>query len=909
MKLAISEEKINTEAAALEICRNEIIIDLERKFRIKEVPWNFHKLLDSLEGYLMRDKYSAIRSKIVSNMDSAEQTMIPDYKVEMYIKNFIIEPLMDDNHQRLLATLKTAITEQFIDKFPITTLILEPTVVNRLGLNRNGLKPADTLYTAVQTFLPVLDLAKNFDGLLSAIVREVNYFEYLANTVPENQDYLKRVTADTSSLIRILEFNCWIILDLCCRILKTVVENYRVELLLSRDDIAKLEHDFKDFCRQRIIKDNRYLGKMSPNSFYSSINGYCKDAWARIKKKISNDLAVREKNKVSMPYTERAMFKHSFFKHFKDDVEITLTNKLKIVPREEVFLYSNYTNVSQNIDTMIDHCFNQMVIGMKDAVEALRYQVQDMLTNMYQPTTQYKYKQFQLTPKVKIEEVLSLANRRLIVLCALVSTPKTQFPVEYAQHMHHIAKLASDLEVISDPEFKQMYAAVGTLQIRKANAALIDQTKKRCEQAFSSNGSLKLTEVAYLVFGLYFLVTDGYRDMDEMRRAFEQTDLIRFSAPSYKRRRLLFQIIRFIKNGHFFLLNYSIVHMIEMMIDRQRAAHNRYMHEKVLKKDIRQTYVIEYNDVIKMFKEMPIAQLAKLVEGSHHGFQDPQRARRDALFKSSFISDTTFDEQNVSLSRDNLPMVTVNKVMTIEKATAPARLKTTSNLSESSFLRASQYSMEMDESIIVSPTICPHVAAKEEDLRFHGKLQYLQENIRTFEFISLQKDRLGHSRFPILVLSGFMSENSNKMDDWKQMIDLFPYTELVTINWEALTPTQIFSNYMTTLNKVSVGSIANMLAGQLNSILSSKQEASRPEMPDSSEQMDTNPFEKANRQEENDNSGVKKESGEEESNPGIFGLFKKAKMKDIFNADNLTLVRSNHPGGPELVEGISKPSW
>lgn len=897
MKLAISEEKINIEAAALEICRNEIMFDLEAELKFSIEPIECYKLQTMLEDYLLDRNYMSIREKIVSNMTSAEQTQIPDYKVEMYLRNFIIEPLLEDNYQRLLATLRLVINEQFIPQFPITTTVLEDSIVQTFNLRRNDLLPVQAMYSTIETFLPVLNIATNFDSLCSAISREVNYFEHLVHSVPQQIDILSRLTQESIMIVKTLEFNCWILLDLCCKVLNTVINNYRLDILLTVDEIAKLRLDFKDYSRQRIVQDKRYLNKLSPNSLNNSINGYCKEAWSRIRKKITNDLAVREKNKVNLPFSERAMFKHSFFKHFKDDAEIIMTQKIGIVPREDVFLYNNYQKVSQNIDTMIDDCFHQMVISMKDTSEALKVQIQDMLTNIYQPSTILRYKWFQLTPKFNLNEVLSLVNRKTIVLCALVATPKTYFVDEYRSHLDHIAHIAADLEVLNEPEIKDMFKIVDNFESRKKNKAFLNAQVKKNEQTFKSNHSLKLPEITYLILGLYFLVTDAGKDIEEMRRAFENNDIIRLSHPCYTKRRLLFQIIRSLKNGQFFLLNYSLVHMIELFLDRQRMTHNRYMSEKVWKKNISDIYVTEYNDVIKRYKEMKTAKLVALVEQVDNGLNDPQRAKRDLLFKSNFISDTKFNDQDLVINSDKTPMLCVNKSRTIETITE-STMRGPHNLSRNLSRNSSRLSTDSGiGSPLLNCSIMSGMSEKEieedQDLKFHGKLQYLQENIRTYEFIPLQKEKNARSRYPIMVLSGFMSENSNKLDDWKQMLELFPYTEIVTINWESLTPAQIASNFFHSFRKVSVGSISSLIAGQLHTILS-KKEATIIEEADTNQQIDpnANPFERGLQEQELEDSGVPRENTEEATTGGIFGLLKMAKFKDIFNTKNLTLVSS-----------------
>ena len=47
------------------------------------------------------------------------------------------------------------------------------------------------------------------------------------------------------------------------------------------------------------------------------------------------------------------------------------------------------------------------------------------------------------------------------------------------------------------------------------------------------------------------------------------------------------------------------------------------------------------------------------------------------------------------------------------------------------------------------------VPSPEDELKFHGKLQYLQENIKKLEFINLNADATSRSRCPVICLSGF----------------------------------------------------------------------------------------------------------------------------------------------------------
>ena len=119
---------------------------------------------------------------------------------------------------------------------------------------------------------------------------------------------------------------------------------------------------------------------------------------------------------------------------------------------------------------------------------------------------------------------------------------------------------------------------------------------------------------------------------------------------------------------------------------------------------------------------------------------------------------------------------------------------------------------------------------------------------------------------------------------------------MLTINWEALTFKKIIATFYTSIKKVSIGSIAGMVVNQLHEIVSSKDQPQQisgsDDVPNERSTSDsvitTNPFEKANAEEE-DNTGVPKEKAEP-INAGFFSLISKGKIRDIFSAENLTMV-------------------
>ena len=300
----------------------------------------------------------------------------------------------------------------------------EATVNNFKLISKSGQKPIDALLASTMAFVSALDVSKDFDALSQVPTREVNFFENMIATSSQNSDLLKKMVSDSNYVVRVLELNCWILLDMCCKILDKVVDNYQVTMWKSQEEMDKLKVDFKDYFLKRIVKDTRYLGKHSPKSINSLVEGICSDVWGRTKKKMAVDLDTNRKNKVVMSYKNRSMFKRSYLKLFKDEVETATMSTLKSVPREEIFLYHSYKMVRNNIDTLVDNSFNQMVCSMKDSTEQLKLGLSNYLNNMLSPSTQYRYKYFQVLPNLNIDEVLSLPNRKGIVLAALIATPK-----------------------------------------------------------------------------------------------------------------------------------------------------------------------------------------------------------------------------------------------------------------------------------------------------------------------------------------------------------------------------------------------------------------------------------------------------------------------------------------------------
>ena len=91
-------------------------MELQRSLGLKSSAINMTVLQDKLQEATLRSNFQSLKSRIVANMDQSKQ--IPDYKIELYIRNYIIDPLLEDNYQILMGALKTNLRNKFIPLFP-----------------------------------------------------------------------------------------------------------------------------------------------------------------------------------------------------------------------------------------------------------------------------------------------------------------------------------------------------------------------------------------------------------------------------------------------------------------------------------------------------------------------------------------------------------------------------------------------------------------------------------------------------------------------------------------------------------------------------------------------------------------------------------------------------------------------
>jgi len=784
MSIAISEEKFNAEAAALELARQDITFELEKKLDLRQKIWNMGRLFKRIEEYMLKDSYLRLRRRVVESMSKPKQ--IPDYKVEQYLRNFILEPLVDNNYQRLLQKLKLLISDQLIDVFPYETLHLENPDTERLA-------------KTIDQFLPYLDISRNFPTINILVSAEANWQELKAK-----QQRLEAQPAITeNSRLKVLEHNCGFLLDLCCKVLEAVITNYDCGIVKTDSELDKLRVDFRNYCRERITHCKTVVHGISPESFSRVIKEESEAAWKIVKKKIDEVLSLTSYYDILLNYRSRLSFRKFFSKTFRDELNHRLFSRVKLELRPDLFLYHSIEETDTLIRKIIDFSFGQMVTGPKvsAACYKLVFRLRSWLTQLIENPTNVVYGYF---PKdyPNWEQVLTLENRKAIFQLAFVSTPKTVLAEDYEKHKSILKDLAISLDVYLDPSIHSLLTQYPTLDSRWLDWQKMIDIRRRIERFFEDQYSLNNEGVSYIVFGLFFLIR-GKKDLEVLK---EGGGL--FKSVNYARRRLIFQTVRGIKNGGYCLLNYQIILILETLLEEFRLKQNE------------QNMQFEMNSCVKKFRETPLENIVDMFikKSNEREGEKKFKDEDDDKFAKAFLSEIKFQSNN-PLQGDDVHLLKVNKELTVGSIVkSPIRRPK----------RMTEMSSQPDQKFTLSDVITIRPLREkenreEEKVQMLSKFKYLFENTKKFEFVDLHPGKNYRSRCPVICLNGFKSEDSDKVRDWEEVAGLFPFTECWSINWESFTLGKIIMNYYLAARHLSVNSVADHIIGRVSEVVAERE--------------------------------------------------------------------------------------
>jgi hypothetical protein len=810
MSFSINEEKVNAQAVALEIARNEIMLDLEKALGLKSSLMNMSLLRRRLEETAIETKFEAYKGIIEANMAASadDAKAIKDYKVELYLRHFVLEAILENHYQTILELLKSKILNDLIKKFPLTTLVLEESTSALLGIFFPD-EPVSFARKPIKNFLAHLNLTSNFDTLVTMIVAQIKFLECTITTDERANAKSRDLVMDNKYTVKVLEKNCGFVFDLALEFFKAITSNYHLPKYKGEAEMLKLERDFMTFVIEQTVRDLKFLGKLSPKSVVEAVNIESKRAWKHAKQIAVDELeALMSQNKY-LTSVEKAQFKSRVIHTFKETVEKNFLSTFGFVPRQDVFMHHSYKAIEASTDRLLDLYYSRMFTVLHQTTDSLKFELNLILSMMLKSDTSFRFKYFPNLPAYTPDTLLPATLRKWIVVAAIAAPPKTFDPVEYQQLWDNLQSFAVIFEVNWEKEVQSLLELTKSIESRLKSSSLLLKAETDAEQAISQQvEQYGLKEVAYLLLGLYFLVTDGERDLLELRRAVGKNDIATMRPLNFKKRKLVIHLARYLKNGRFQILNFQLILLIETLIEKMRHTHNRFIASKVLKKALSNLYILDYNEVYETFRRTPLKELAKLLRGSPIKEQKGQELGKfETDFSTRFVSDLHYRLTPVSGMIDDLTMLPVDEELTIEKAIEGPILR---KHGYNSPVQAKDSNRRVEDS-------------NQDDLKLNGKLQYLKDSMKKFQFIDLQGDSLIKSRCPIICFSGFMSEDADHGMEWKNLVDLYPFTEIACINWEAFTIKGLISGAWDSLRKVSFKTLTDMMVDSLDKVIQSSQ--------------------------------------------------------------------------------------
>lgn len=884
MSLTISDEKVNSEAVNLELARNEIVLELEQTFGFGREQWDSADLLSKLEEYVLKACYSRVRRKIVDSMDPG--IAVPDYKIELYLRSFVIEPIVEDNYLNVLDKLKNTLLEKIVPGFPLASvalfIYLDLMEVDldagdrntdgvftwddhfRKGLDK-GIAEVDGFVKENMSKLKKIRLLDKVDLILSSndfkeglqplIVLFKTTSNYVLSLIEQNstlKDWMKNKIEDKSFCMEVLEACSSLLFDICRKILKSTIERYHFGILKTENDLEKLQVDFMLFCRSLILSDSRRLGGYCVKDLHAQVISESKQVWRIIKATAKNNIQTTIEYKVPLSYKSTRSFAELYFNFYKEELKSRIASNIKIYPQRQMFVVDCFKLVKNKLESLLKSSFNQTLMAKEEKFTNLREEISEFIDIFCSENQSKLFKYFPKTKRADHEGLLSFENRIALVQLACCASVQSFDHNTYLSHLNLLVKIAQNFEVLNEPEIVEVLHKISNLDLRVTNKAYLVNCRLSAEKIFANNFDLDLSGICFLTFGLYIMITGADDDVLKLKKAEGNPVLhcIVLNPVDFKRRKLVMEITRFIKNGGYQLLNFQLIHLIESIIENKRYSINLKALESrkntIISQDkvknvetnnhlfhVEQGWYLDYNQAVKYFQEMSTIKLPEF-------FAMPESPKLYTSTSQGHKIENCFEEKfhdkilHVSVTMDDLHTSTIGDLVPKQvsspprsKIALPTKPKAEKFASPDprvfrSSLPGKAISRDKSEqslpaSLRIQTGFDLGFGNQGNDITALAKLQYLRLNTKKFEFFDLHKGI--RSRCPIICLNGFLSEDSDKTLDWQGLQAMYPFTEVFTINWASFTLVSIIKAYYSAAMLISVGSLGDLFAEKIAEII------------------------------------------------------------------------------------------
>ena len=775
--LAAEDAKINVQAAALEQVRARLIMAVQQDNMSTGKPLGLVKMRSNLEVYMLRDHFIDIKKEISQAMGSE----VSEERAEHYVRNFIIKPSVESEYHSVLNNLKMQVNNSIIKTFPISSLVLDESIRQKLGINTS---------ISYQIVAMGMDMDKsglcieNIPEIASDLILQISKAR---ETAREYNAYRDMLGSDPSQMLLVLESNCLLLYDFCRKMLEGVIKMYEIDQFQAEDELSILKKNFKNYVHQKILESDDRLAKHSAAVIEKVIESESKLVYKQIKAKINYELSLAKSKDRVTSFEMRSHIKKRNFEEYKNGVKDSVRIKLGTAMKTGFFYKLSYDTVYKKLEEIMDDWNYNQLTTITEECKPIIEQISSYIDITASGEGQWVYRYFLVDNSINIQALLSNSNR--LALAQLIILAQKEPVPELA------TKVIASLDV-SD-SFSQTHSSQQhTRQPEKWHESL--------SSMFDSQTFIDIRHMVNLIFGLYFMVMDSDAFITNIVQCVKQQTPIVPRQYSMHRRQLLFRMLREVKNGKFSILNYQIVLIIETALSSYIYRHNDALS---FNNKLGIIYSLDYNKSTKQFRDTPVAQLVDVL------MRDDSDTSMDVdgqiLFRKSamefirrFISDMPSGEGDLSKEYDPTHSQPMN--------------------SKHGFMTKMFNKMHIRKDKDSEPEL-----RGEQESKLAAKLKFFKDNLRTFQFENLSADHISRSRTKILCISGFLSQEDDPLKEWSELKKLYPFTEIQSLNWESYGKLKSFTSMIKAMRGISFKSLTSMFYTSLYDSLPGGHHANR----------------------------------------------------------------------------------
>jgi hypothetical protein len=900
------DDQLNIKAANLQIAKAEIELEINSYLNIGNKLMSLEEIKNRVEIFLFSTAFEKIRVKVLQAAGSSEKEFSNE-QIQSFMRNFIIEPLLEEHYQKILEVVKRKIGQEFIKNFPLTTVVVEPLAQMSLGISA---PKKEEIIARLQNFAPRINIEDFTPTYLECTV-DILSEEELVSRDKQLKARKDKIVQDLTQCVLIVDYNCDLLETLCHKIFKAIVTNYGIDKFKFGEELKKLTNDFHFYVKNVIASDSRSVGKVSPKFIRKQYEAACSNFWDQREEILQSELDRMIKKRPLIGCAMKTFVWENNKKSLDAELSAILNKNLGCEPKSKIFSYAAKKEAMTQVETAIKEYEKKVAPIIQENAELMLELSIKVIKHHFTGDVPSICWAFPDLEELYCMDVLTMANRKAIALGLASCSPYTNIEADFKDYYATVASAAEILGIDKEPEVAEMLVVISTSKSREENSDKVKEYKEKCTKQFDNCTTIDMKRMVWLTTCLYMLIVEGWEELQMAAVDYKAQKPFQYGPLNFRRRDMMFELVRSIRNGAQPILNFQIVLLVESALETFRYEHNKQLCPPPQKSGhFPISYNADYEKTVEYFRALSVEDMAQVIENSSIASKNPPQD-----FVSKFVSDLWFDKTPKKVDGVKVQEVDVTK----------------------SVLQSIDNSLKqlIDSNIIQQNTINKmlNVQLEEEDatMKLRGKVKYLKEEVKTFELENISMSKKIRSRVPTLVISGFLSEADNAAKEWRQLVRGFALTELISMNWKSFTIFRTFTQSFKALGKLSFKDLTGMFVDSLYDILPGSGSKDQPKLeptpeaaPGSNPFEDddgpgaiTNPFQVLdNNFSETDaddktvaTKKLMNEVNEEKQSKGLFCLLKKNRFKNIFSREALTKAAIQMTKLPASIELQKNPEY